>query len=245
MGRVFYVRVPVDSLIVSSPQRRRTTILALALTWMGCSPSQSDIRNADAKAKPLAIHPEDSRPVPPLSEDTNALKYVDTRNADRDRYGFADEVDQCPEAIELYNHVDDDDGCPDVGSHGIRLDDSGTMLLRDERILYRTNEAEVHPQSLEQIAALSEVIKSNPTLGVIRIEVHTDDVGSNQYNLTLSQRRADEVRELLVRAGVKIDRLMAVGMGDSTPIISEAPYETRRLSRRTEFWIQAPNSRPN
>jgi len=76
------------------------------------------------------------------------------------------------------------------------------MLLREERIHYAINKSDVHAQSLQQIAALSQVIKQNPLLGVIRIEVHTERFGSNQFNLERSQRRADEVRDLLLQAGV-------------------------------------------
>jgi outer membrane protein OmpA-like peptidoglycan-associated protein len=56
---------------------------------------------------------------------------------------------------------------------------------------------------------------------MIRIEGHTDQTGSEQYNMALSERRANAVKNALVQKGVDPGRIMAVGMGECCPVSSD------------------------
>lgn len=69
----------------------------------------------------------------------------------------------------------------------------------------------------------------------IRIEGHTDSVGSAQYNQGLSERRANSVRDYLVSQGVAEDRMMAVGYGEQRPVATNETDEGRALNRRVEI----------
>lgn len=69
----------------------------------------------------------------------------------------------------------------------------------------------------------------------IRIEGHTDSMGSDQYNQDLSERRANSVRSYLASQGVAGDRMMAVGYGEQRPVASNETDEGRALNRRVEI----------
>lgn len=71
----------------------------------------------------------------------------------------------------------------------------------------------------------------------IVIEGHTDDIGAEEYNLTLSEKRAMAVRDYLVRKGTTPERLKYVGMGESLPFYPNTNDENRRRNRRVEFLL--------
>ena len=73
----------------------------------------------------------------------------------------------------------------------------------------------------------------------IEIEGHTDSIGSDDSNLTLSQGRADSVHDYLLQSGVKQDRMMAArGFGESTPVASNDTAAGRQVNRRVEIIIE-------
>lgn len=67
---------------------------------------------------------------------------------------------------------------------------------------------------------------------------HTDNVGSDQYNQTLSERRAKAVNDYLLNKGVLIQRLVLLGRGEASPRASNATEEGRRLNRRVEIIVE-------
>ncbi|XKG48714.1 OmpA family protein [Halomonas sp.] len=69
----------------------------------------------------------------------------------------------------------------------------------------------------------------------IRIEGHTDSRGSDQYNQSLSERRANSVRSYLASQGVAGNRMIAVGYGEQRPVASNQTDEGRALNRRVEI----------
>ena len=73
----------------------------------------------------------------------------------------------------------------------------------------------------------------------IRIELgsHTDNKGTEKYNLDLSQRRSQSVLEYLVSKGIDVSRLVAKGYGFTQPIAGNDTEQGRQLNRRTDFTI--------
>jgi OOP family OmpA-OmpF porin len=71
----------------------------------------------------------------------------------------------------------------------------------------------------------------------LRVEGHTDDRGSEAYNMALSQRRAQAVVDYLVSQGVEADSLVAVGMGESYPVANNATPAGQALNRRVDFVV--------
>lgn len=74
---------------------------------------------------------------------------------------------------------------------------------------------------------------------VVEVEGHTDSTGTSDYNLGLSQRRADSVRTYLVDQGIPSSRVTARGYGESSPKASNDTPEGRQLNRRVEIHIRA------
>jgi outer membrane protein OmpA-like peptidoglycan-associated protein len=97
----------------------------------------------------------------------------------------------------------------------------------------------VQPLSLEGIQGLLRMMKSSPTM---RVEIggHTDNSGSDDYNLALSKRRATAVREMLINGGADGSRITAVGYGKTKPLAPNDSRQGRSLNRRTEFIILEP-----
>jgi outer membrane protein OmpA-like peptidoglycan-associated protein/flagellar hook assembly protein FlgD len=71
----------------------------------------------------------------------------------------------------------------------------------------------------------------------ILIEGHTDDIGKEEYNLELSERRAKAVQDYLIGRGIRVDRLKYVGMGETVPLYLNDNDEHRRRNRRVEFML--------
>ena len=89
----------------------------------------------------------------------------------------------------------------------------------------------------ELLDAAVIVLVANPATR-LTVEGHTDDLGDETTNLTLSQARADAVVEYLVAGGVAEDRLFAIGLGESTPIADNATEEGRAANRRIVFVVR-------
>lgn len=104
-------------------------------------------------------------------------------------------------------------------------------------IYFDFDKSTLKPESYTELNKLEEMLKTNPTMKV-EIAGHTDSKGSDSYNETLSQKRAQSVVKYLVGKGIDNNRLTAKGYGESKPIASnDDEDEGRELNRRTEFII--------
>lgn len=97
----------------------------------------------------------------------------------------------------------------------------------------------------EFIAILDNAAATLKEWGEIKVEVagHTDSAGTDKYNLGLSQRRAEAVRDYLIRQGVAADRLTAKGYGESMPVADNKTAEGRYRNRRVELIPQQKRNR--
>lgn len=102
----------------------------------------------------------------------------------------------------------------------------------DLEVLFETDKAIVRPEYYAKIAELAEFMKQYPNT-VVTIEGHTDSHGKDDYNQALSQRRVDAVKQVLIsQFGVSVERLSAIGYGESQPRASNDTVEGRQLNRR-------------
>lgn len=152
---------------------------------------------------------------------------------DNDGDSFLDADDACPNEREIFNGVTDEDGCPDEGR--VVIEKSNIRIL--DKIYFDFNKATIQPISYSLLDEIAAVILGNPDLLKIRIEGHTDDVGSDVFNLKLSQSRAESVVAALVQRGVAPERLDAAGFGESRPLLPNDTEENRAENRRVEFLI--------
>jgi outer membrane protein OmpA-like peptidoglycan-associated protein len=103
--------------------------------------------------------------------------------------------------------------------------------------LFDVDSSVVHPGAYPEIDRLARVFTQYPDT-MIRIEGHTDSTGSEEYNLHLSQRRAEAVKQLLVSKGVSSNRMTVLGYGESRPKAgNDTPYG-QQLNRRVEIYIE-------
>jgi outer membrane protein OmpA-like peptidoglycan-associated protein len=91
-------------------------------------------------------------------------------------------------------------------------------------------------ESLVELNKLIQLLADNPTMH-IEIRGHTDNVGSPQYNRTLSEKRATSVFNYLINSEINKSRLSFRGYGDTIPIAPNDTEEGRALNRRTEFRV--------
>lgn len=119
--------------------------------------------------------------------------------------------------------------------------DAGTVLtLRD--ILFDANGTDLKPGAYDSIRQIASFLKQHPER-TVTIEGFTDSTGSADYNLRLSQLRADAVRNALVREGVAPEHVVARGMGAGAPVASNDTAAGRQLNRRVQAAISGSGGR--
>jgi outer membrane protein OmpA-like peptidoglycan-associated protein/tetratricopeptide (TPR) repeat protein len=114
------------------------------------------------------------------------------------------------------------------------IDIGSKIALRN--VFFSTGKAEVKIDSYPELDRLIELMNSVPTLK-IELSGHTDNVGNDDFNQILSQRRADAVRAYLTTRGVDKNRVTAVGYGETRPVDTNDTKEGKANNRRTEFEI--------
>jgi outer membrane protein OmpA-like peptidoglycan-associated protein len=94
------------------------------------------------------------------------------------------------------------------------------------------------PESFDELEQLFQLMTTNPSLK-IAIHGHTDNVGSAESNVILSQKRADAVKKFLTDKGIAAERITCKGFGERKPIDSNDTEEGRARNRRTEFIVES------
>ena len=110
------------------------------------------------------------------------------------------------------------------------------MVLTLGDVLFDSGRAELKSGAMRTIDQLVTFLKDNPER-TVNVEGYTDSVGSDNFNLGLSQRRADAVRTALTSRGVEATRIAARGYGESSPVASNDTAEGRQRNRRIEIVI--------
>jgi outer membrane protein OmpA-like peptidoglycan-associated protein len=108
----------------------------------------------------------------------------------------------------------------------------------EQQINFGTNSATIKPNSTPLMTQIADAFLRYPEIRLVEIQGHTDSRGNDQYNLDLSQRRAESVRAWLTNAGVSADRLEAKGYGETLPLKSNRTRDGRASNRRVQFIIK-------
>jgi OOP family OmpA-OmpF porin len=143
---------------------------------------------------------------------------------DSDGDGVPDCLDKCPNTPR--DTKVDKNGCPIVGEE----------LLILHGIKFGFDSAKVSDDSEAILEVAVTTLKKNPKMKV-EIEGHTDSIGTAEYNLGLSQKRADSVKDHLIAKGIGAERLQTVGKGEADPLVSNELREGRAKNRRVEFVV--------
>jgi len=137
-------------------------------------------------------------------------------------------------------------------SENIHLKQEGSILLKNfklqalevgeqvrlDNIFFELEAYKLKDESATELNKIIQFMESNPFL-VVEIGGHTDNSGSKNYNLDLSQQRAASVKNAIIQRGLKSNRIQIKGYGMSEPLNSNSSEEERAINRRTELKIIA------
>jgi outer membrane protein OmpA-like peptidoglycan-associated protein len=110
------------------------------------------------------------------------------------------------------------------------------LIVNMSDVLFDTGQYTLKTDAREKLAKVSGILLAYPDLKV-QVEGYTDTVGSDEYNLTLSQHRADAVRDYLVSQGVSAANTTSVGYGKSNPIADNGTAAGRAQNRRVNLVV--------
>ena len=141
---------------------------------------------------------------------------------DRDNDGVPDDIDRCPDTPGPASNY----GCPE--------DVKTKLTYIAKNIYFHTNKATLQQISHDPLDQLVDILKRYPNASLV-IEGHTDNTGSNAYNIELSENRANAVKNYLTGKGIDGSRLTATGYGEEKPVTTNNTAEGRKLNRRVEL----------
>lgn len=149
---------------------------------------------------------------------------------DTDGDGILDTEDACPQSPGPRNPDPKKNGCPLVVV-------TEKEIKITEQVKFKFNSAEILKESDEILGAVKTVLEAHPEIVKLRVEGHTDNVGSADYNKQLSGRRAASVTKWLTDHGIKKERLASQGFGKDEPIDTNETEAGRANNRRVAFTI--------
>ena len=148
--------------------------------------------------------------------------------------------------VEMDNYIFENIELSVGGATASETKEEKTILLRKiktgeksvlRHVFFDTGEAIIKPESFDELDKFVSMLQQNMR---VRVEIggHTDNVGTPELNLKLSQRRAAAVKSYLTSRGVEAKRVTAVGYGETQPIVSNDDEEGgRAINRRVEFKV--------
>jgi len=110
------------------------------------------------------------------------------------------------------------------------------LIVSMPDVLFDFNKYTLKPEARERLARISGIVLAYPDLK-LEVDGYTDSIGSDEYNQTLSDRRAEAVRDYLVTSGVSMNNVAARGMGKADPIADNSTAAGRQLNRRVEMIV--------
>lgn len=147
---------------------------------------------------------------------------------DSDGDGVYDDIDKCISMPGTFANK----GCPEVTKEVTQLFQKALQGIQ-----FETGKAIIKPVSFTILNAIVKVMKNNPTY-TLMIGGHTDDVGDDAMNMTLSQDRATAVSNYLIANGVDPMRVTAKGYGETMPVDTNKSVKGRTRNRRVEFKVE-------
>lgn len=178
--------------------------------------------------------------------DGDALTLVDVGRPGNGRLAFDANKNLVYRPLEGYAGVDkfsytvsDGKGAASTAIVSLKINPVDRVDLSKMHLVnFKYDSAELTDVSKEQVQKIIDIIKGAKDLR-IEIRTYTDSIGSDAYNLKLSNRRASALRKLLVKEGIDPARIDAKGMGESNPIADNSTKSGQAINRRGEFRFKA------
>jgi outer membrane protein OmpA-like peptidoglycan-associated protein len=150
---------------------------------------------------------------------------------DRDGDSVPDRIDNCPDEP----GPAENQGCPE--EQHVVIEESRLEIL--DKIYFNLNSAQLQRRSHAVLDNVADVLNAHPEISIIVVEGHTDATGPAAYNMKLSERRAASViRYLIDEGGVREERFIAEGFGETQPLVPNAKTKMALAqNRRVEFRI--------
>jgi outer membrane protein OmpA-like peptidoglycan-associated protein len=196
-------------------------------------------------------------------EPEDADGYLDTDGCpelDNDVDAILDTADRCPNEPEDPDGFQEDDGCPDSDNDADTLTDTqdhcpnepgpvaehgcpriyedvqvtATAIRITQTVYFEFDRAVIRSVSFDLLNTVAQVLTDYPDIAV-EVQGHTDSRGQDDYNMRLSEERAQAVRTYLGGRGIAASRLTAHGYGETRPIDSNRTSAGRAANRRVEF----------
>ena len=115
-------------------------------------------------------------------------------------------------------------------------DSARGLIVNMSDVLFDTGKFTLRPMAREKLSQLSGIVLAHPSLK-LEVEGHTDSVGSDDYNMTLSQNRANAVRDYLIQKGINSSSISSRGFGESQPVAENNTSSGRQQNRRVELVV--------
>jgi OmpA-OmpF porin, OOP family len=168
------------------------------------------------------------------AEDRDGFEDADgCPDPDNDKDRILDQDDKCPNQPEIYNGVLDEDGCPDKSRTLLR---KGQVVVMDP-IHFETAKAIIRPISYPTLDAVTATLKGNPQIKLVEVQGHADERGDDDYNMRLTEDRAQAVKQYLVDHGLSPDRIQAHGYGETRAVCHRHTDACWSRNRRVDFII--------
>jgi OmpA-OmpF porin, OOP family len=169
--------------------------------------------------------------VPGVKTDDPKTNGCPPPDPDRDKDGIPNEADACPDEPGPANPDPKKNGCP------LAFVKEGVIQIT-EQPKFEVGSARILKDSDALLNAVLKVLNAHPEIKVVRVEGHTDNSGSAQFNKTLSAQRAASVAGWLTLHGIDKSRLKSEGFGAERPIDTNATPAGKANNRRVEFHIE-------
>ncbi|ARD21590.1 Outer membrane porin F precursor [Shewanella sp. P1-14-1] len=153
---------------------------------------------------------------------------------DSDNDGVTDDMDKCPDTPSTHK----------VDAQGCTIYEDAPISSRMEGVYFDNDSAVLKPESYTRLEKGAKYLKDNPHTTAV-IEGHASLVGNADYNMDLSERRAQAVVDALVeKYGIDASRLKAVGFGEDNPIMEGTSPEANKQNRRIDAVVSGAEKRP-
>ncbi len=194
---------------------KRFLLIGSLVLFMGCAEKPLATSVAElAGNPPIAGWDENIKPTKPkikITDEKNCLK-------DSDKDGVVDALDKCPNTPK-----------------GLEVNHFGCPIITTLRFNFDFNKAKIKSIYIPQLEKIAKALKSNPKLK-IEIDGYTDDIGSKTYNLKLSKKRAEAIKDILVKKyHINPKRIIVKGFGEAYPLVPNTTSTNRAINRRVEI----------